>query len=64
MEIAREGQRGKAWTAKVRGKAGNTGLKGRRQVTPMWKDDPVRKNDKRWWRGCRGRRGLPYPGRT
>ena len=28
---------------------------------PRWADDPVRIHDGRWWRGCRGRRGLPPP---
>ena len=32
-----------------------------RLVTPRWEDDPVRKQDIIWWRGCLGRRGLPPP---
>ena len=59
MAGAREGRRGGAWTAKDRGEAWNIGMLGQRQVMPRWADDPVQIHDRRWWRGCQGRRGLP-----
>ena len=59
MKGAREGQREGAWTAKDRGEAGCIGILGRRHVTPRWADDPVQRHYRRWWSGCRSRRGLP-----
>ena len=38
---AREDQSGGAQTEKDREDAGNISMLGRRQVTPMWADDPV-----------------------
>ena len=52
------GPEGGAQTAKGRGEAGIIGMLGRRQVTSSWEDDPVRRHDRRQWRGCQGRRDL------
>ena len=41
-----------ARTEKDRGEAGYIGMMGRRHVTPWWEDDPVRRHEQRWWRGC------------
>ena len=63
MARAREGQRGGAWIPKGRVEAGNISMQVRIQVTPRWADDPVRRQNGRQWRGCRGRRGLsPHGG--
>ena len=32
---------------------------GRRQVTPGWKDDPLRRQGGRWCRGVLGQEGAP-----
>ena len=56
-----EGQRGRTWTAKGKGEAGNIGILGRRQVTPRWENDHVRRQDGHRWGGCRGRIWLPPP---
>ena len=42
MTGEREGWRGEARTATNRVKAGGIGMLGRRQVTTMWADNPVR----------------------
>ena len=52
---------GGARTEKGRGKTRNTGMMGQRQVTPRWIDDPVKRHNRRRWRGCQGRRGMPLP---
>ena len=57
----RESWRGGAWIAKGRGEAGILGILVQRQVMPMWADDPIWRHERRWWRGCLGRRGLPPP---
>ena len=44
MEVAREGWRGEARTAKNRGEVGYIGILGRRQVMPRWADDPVQRD--------------------
>ena len=44
MTEAREVQRGGSRTAMSRVVAGGIGMMGRRQVTPRWEDDPVRKH--------------------
>ena len=42
---AREGRRGGARTMEGRGEARKVVMMGRRQVTPGWADDPVRRYD-------------------
>ena len=32
-----------------------------RQLTPRRADYPVQRNDGRWWRGCKGSRGVFLP---
>ena len=64
MAGAREVWRGRKWTEKDIGEAGNIDLLGQRQVTPRWEDDPVQRYIGRQWRACWGRRGLPPPGST
>ena len=59
MAVAREGSRGEARAMKDRGQAGCIVMMGRRQVTPRWLDDPVRRHYGRWWWRCQGDRGLP-----
>ena len=59
MVRAREGLGGSLLTAKGKGEKGIIGMMGRRQVTPGWADDPVRRQDGHRWRGCRGMRGMP-----
>ena len=44
-----------------RGEAGYIDILGKRQVTLIWADDPVRRHRRRGWGGCRGRRGMPPP---
>ena len=44
MAGAREVRRGGAQTAKGRDEEGKIGMLGRRQVTPRWADDPVRRH--------------------
>ena len=61
MEGSREGRRGGERTAKYRGEAGCISMLGQRKVIPSWADDPVRIHGGLWWRGCRGRMGLPPP---
>ena len=56
---ARAGQRGVARTLKDRGKEGNIGVLGPRQLTPRWADDPVWSHNERQWRGCRVSMGMP-----
>ena len=57
----REVRRGVSQTENGRDKAGNISMRIQRQVNPRWADDPVRRHNVRWWRGWRGRRGLPPP---
>ena len=48
-----------ARTSKGRGEAGKIIIMGRKQVMPIWADDPVRINNGCWCRGCWCRRGTP-----
>ena len=59
MAGEREGGRGGARTAKYRGEAAYIGILVQRQVTPRRAYDPVWRHDRRRWRGCQVRRGMP-----
>ena len=59
MVIAREGRRGRAWTASSRVVVGGIGILVRIQVTPMWAYYPVQRNI--GGGGVRSVEGCPPP---
>ena len=46
------------WQRLMRERRGIIGMLGWIQKTPKWEDDPVRRQDRHWWKGCRVSRGV------